>query len=288
MAPQFLQSILDGRARKREARACIESMCGASDLTFWVLNGLGFVEHDDVPGGLREQLDVMSQQGVARDRDSGLGVESSVGAVVQRNRETRTEAFDFSNPAMKHGSRRDNERSPFEGTECLKRFTKTHVIGEQRAEFGTAQEDEPVDTVALIWAQYIDELGIDWRSRDAVEAFEKRSQAFERRRRRLVQVFAQEREIRECVSSDSASWVTGGEKVSDAVAVKAQPVGGQLRESATIELDHGFTTRPSTQYGLRSRTATLGLGRAAQTGLFTKGRVVVAAARIFAVFACVC
>ena len=195
LTPELVEPVLDRRTREREARLRIEAMGRARDLALGVLDRLGLVEDHAVPRRPGEQLHVLSQEGIAGDRDLGLLVEPSTGTVIEADVERGPEALDLADPTMEHGGRSDDERASVDRAERLQRLAEAHVVREQRSESRAAQEDQPVHALALVVAQHVFEVRVDLRGRNSVEAGEQRSQAFEGGRRRFVEIVTEAREV---------------------------------------------------------------------------------------------
>ena len=134
-----------------------------------VLDCLGLVEDHAVPRDGLELLCIEAQQGVARDREIGLGVELASGSVVATHAKVGSEALGFLRPVREHARRRHHQRPAAHGAQGLERLAEAHVVGEQRGEAGVAQAPEPGDAFFLIVAQCglqtVGERGAAWRRR---------------------------------------------------------------------------------------------------------------------------
>ncbi len=152
-APELLEAVLDGRAAQRDAELAAEVEGGARGLAAEVLDGLGLVEHDDVPLLAGEARRVEPEERVRGQRDLGVGVELALRAVVDGRAQVRAEARDLVGPVVDDALRAHDQRAPAEDAERLEGLSEAHVVGQDAAELRVAKEREPVDALLLVPAQ---------------------------------------------------------------------------------------------------------------------------------------
>ena len=152
-APQLEQAIFDGGAAEGDPPAGLQGEGGGGGGGGGVLDRLGLVEDEDIPRFFGEDLLVEAQEGVAGEGDAVAGGEGARGAVIEVNAQAGAKSGQLGGPIVQGAGRGDDEAAAAKCTQCLQGLAEAHVVGQQRADAGVAQEAQPVDALALIITQ---------------------------------------------------------------------------------------------------------------------------------------
>jgi hypothetical protein len=188
--PQLEQAVLDRGAGEGDAPLRLQRERGGGGGGGRLFDRLGLVEHDGVPRLRGEQLLIEAEERVAGERDVGA-LEGAFGAVEQVDREVGPEPGELVLPVVQGAGRGDDEGAAGDRTQGLQGLAEAHVVGQQGADAGVAQQAQPVDAAALVVAQARLEAVRQRGGFDVGEVADERAQTGELRRRRGVERVAQ-------------------------------------------------------------------------------------------------
>ncbi len=248
LAPQLLEAVLDRRAGERDAALRVQRERRARDLAVGVLDRLRLVEHHQLPANRGELLRIEPQQRVGRERHRRAIFQLAIDAVIRVHFELRSEARDLVAPVREHARGRNDERARAEGRQRLQRLAEAHVVGEQRAEPGAAEEVKPAHAGGLITAQARSELGREGHLGQRSEVVEQCGEALEARRARLLERVAQAREIGHRARWQRAVGAPRGEQIRDQRPELREPIRGERREAAPEQRHERFARAPGAEY----------------------------------------
>jgi hypothetical protein len=130
----------------------------------------------------------------------------------------------------------------------LKRLAQPHVVGQQAAQAGLAQELKPAHTVALVAAQLRGQVAGQLGFGQRVEALGQRTQAREVGRGRLAQLLGQARQIGHRRHGQLVVGTAGRQQVGHALADPLQPRPGKRREAPALQRNQRLTATPGAKH----------------------------------------
>src|ERR1051325_992970 len=171
-APKIEQGVFERRAGEGKPMLRFQLLDGLSDLRARILDELSLVEDDGAEGKFLQLFQIAAEERIVRDDDVVLRnlfaqVMPCGAAFEDEHFEARREPIGFATPVVQDGCGTNDERrgrifgiamfEPGKPTESLERFAKSHIVGEDSAEFDLSQMAEEIEAVLLIWTQ----LGLD-------------------------------------------------------------------------------------------------------------------------------
>ena len=252
LAPQLVESVLNGGPRKREAEVAPEGMCGAGDLTVGVLDRLCLIQDHCVPVHAGQPLSVDPQDTISGECEGGIGVELASRAVVERSAQSGAEAFDLFLPAVDHAGGGYDQGATAHATQRLQRLAQAHVVGQQAAETRIAQELKPAHSAELIRTQLCLQVIGKRRLGQAVEVLDQDAQALKAHRRRLAERVAQPCQVGQGEGRQGLGSTACREQIRHGLAVALHPVDGELCEAPFGERHQALAALPGAQ-GAASR-----------------------------------
>ena len=138
--PEFFEAVLDGGAGDGDTDGGFQAADGPALGGVGVLDVLRFVDDEDFPFLLFEQLLVATKESIGGKKDVPMEIcEVALGTIVEENGEERCEAGDLFLPVGEKARRHDDERfllgkasffaELFEKGDDLKGLPKAHIIG---------------------------------------------------------------------------------------------------------------------------------------------------------------
>lgn len=240
--------IFDGGASEGDAEFGGEVTHGAGLFGVEVLDVLGFVEDDAVPGDFGKGGLVAMDEGVAGEDEIVLGGEGgevlaawAMGAVVEVDLELGEELGGLALPVAKDGGGADEEDGAAgqagaalvaagEQGEELDGFAEAHVVGQASAEAEVREEIEPGVATALVGAEFAGEAGGSGEVANLGGVAEAIDEAGDP---------AFSAEVGKGDAEDFAQGVAGGEFAGGAIAEEAEGIadaGGVDAQPAAAEL----------------------------------------------------